>query len=182
MELNSTPMYCEEKFISSYLSAKKDEFKIPFEVIAKKSQSSEETVKNIFTGKTANPGLLTVAPMTYAVNGSLDEMCLGKPLNENPNAQTIEFYKQQIVTMQEQHEKHNDETRAHYEQHRQDYKDHTEHRLADKREIIEQQQEHIMTLKKELLTSKIFTGVCIAVLVGLLIAEVMNPNLGWIQF
>ena len=53
--------------------------------------------------------------------------------------------------------------------------DNFEKRLADKREIIEIQ-------KKELLSSKLVAWICGAVLVALLIAEVMNPNLGWLRY
>jgi hypothetical protein len=79
-------------------------------------------------------------------------------------------------------ETHINNIRTHYEQHRQDVKENYEKRLADKREIIEQKDKHIKTLEKEILSSKIFSWVCVAVLVALLIAEVMNPNLGWLRF
>ena len=65
--------------------------------------------------------------------------------------------------------------RTHYEQHRQDVTENYEKRLADKREIIDQ-------LKKEILSTRILAWLCVAVLVALLIAEVMNPNLGWLRF
>lgn len=182
MDSNLLPMNCDEKFIAHYTSAKIKEFDIPYDTVAKKSNSSEDTVKNIVSGKTTNPGIRTIAPIVYAAHGSLDEMCLGKKLNENSNAPTIEFLEQRIVEIQRQHEKHVADIRSHYEQHRQDYKEHTEHRLADKREIIAQQEEHIKSIKKENYHSKISTIVCLAILISLLIAEVMNPNLGWIQF
>lgn len=182
MQEDLMPIYCDEKFVAHYLTAKSKENNIPPEMVAKKTKSSEDTVKNVFSGKTTNPGIATIAPMTYAVNGSLDEMCFGKPINENITAPTVEFYRQQIITMQEQNEKHNTETRNHYEQHRQDYKDHTEHRLADKREIIDQQKEHIATLKKELVSSKILAAIGYSILIILLILEVTNPNLGWLRF
>lgn len=182
MQENLMPMNSDEKFVAHYLTAKSKENNIPPEAVAKKTKSSEDTVKNVFSGKTTNPGIATIAPMTYAVNGSLDEMCFGKPMSENIAAPAVEFYRQQIITMQEQHERQNTETRTHYEQHRQDYKDHTEHRLADKREIIEQQKEHINTLKKELVSSKILAAIGYGILIILLILEVANPNLGWLRF
>jgi hypothetical protein len=57
-----------------------------------------------------------------------------------------------------------------------------EKRLADKREIIEEKDKHITSLKKEITSHKILSWICVAVLVALLIAEVMNPNLGWLRF
>lgn len=182
MQEDLMPIKCDEKFVAHYLTAKSKENNIPPETVAKKTKSSEDTVKNVFSGKTTNPGIATIAPMTYAVNGSLDEMCFGERKAKGENAHTVDFFEQQIVTMQEQNEKHNAETRAHYEQHRQDYKDHTEHRLADKREIIEQLKEHNVSLKQEVRSYKIFACVCLLVLVGLLVLEVANPELGWLRF
>jgi hypothetical protein len=53
--------------------------------------------------------------------------------------------------------------------------DNFEKRLADKREIIELQ-------KQEHKASKIVAWVFGFILVALLIAEVMNPNLGWFRY
>lgn len=181
MQEELMPMYCDEKFVAHYLTTKSKEYNISPELVSKKTKIPEDTVKNAFSGKTSNPGIVNVAPMVHAVHGSLDEMCFGKQINDNIAAPAIEFYRQQIITMQEQHEQQNTEIRCHYEQHRQDYKDHTEHRLADKREIIEQLKEHNTSLKREVRSYKIFACICLAVLVGLLILEVSNPDLGWIR-
>ena len=79
-------------------------------------------------------------------------------------------------------ETHINNIRAHYEQHRQDSIENYERRLADKREIIEEKEKHIASLKTEMMYSKVFSLVCVGILVALLIAEVMNPNLGWFRF
>jgi hypothetical protein len=93
-----------------------------------------------------------------------------------------EIYEQQLLEMSKMSETHISNIRAHYEQHREDFKDSMEHRLADKWKIIEQKDEHIKTLKKENLITKIFLASSLAILIFLLIAEVMNPSLGWIKF
>ena len=62
-----------------------------------------------------------------------------------------------------------------YEQHRQDYKESVEKLIAEK-------DAHIKTLKKENLISKIFLGVTLAIFITILVAEVMNPNLGWLRY
>ena len=164
----------DAKLVSNYLAAFKEKTGLTYEAIADKSKRSESTVKNLITGKTEDPRLDTVAPVIYAMNGSLDEMYAGKSketAKEFTVGSIVEIYEHQL-----------NDTRAHYEQHRQDVKENYEKRLADKREIIEQKDKHIKTLEKEILSSKIFSWVCVAVLVALLIAEVMNPNLGWLRF
>ena len=182
MSENLTPIQSDEKFVAHYMMAKCKEYDVSQERLAQKSNSSIDTVRNICSGKTTNPGIVTIGNMVRAVNGSMDEMCFGKKSNENANVQTLEAFEHCILAMQEQQEKHEEYMREHYAQHRQDYKEHTEHRLADKREIIAQKDEHIKSLKKELYSTKIFSVVCIAILVGLLILEVTNPSLGWIKF
>lgn len=153
----------DAKLVAKYLVALREKSGLTLESIAEKSGRSEATVKNLCSGKTEDPRLDTVAPVIYAMGGSIDEMYTGnskdavKEISVNPIKEI-------------------------YEQHLKDYKDHTEHRLADKREIIEQQKEHIKTLKKELTSSKIFAMVGYAILIGILILEVMHPNLGWIRY
>ena len=57
-----------------------------------------------------------------------------------------------------------------------------EKRLSDKRELIESYKEHIKTLEKDSRSHKIAFWICAAVLIAILIAEVMNPNLGWLRY
>lgn len=175
----------DARLVAKYLTALKEKSGLTYEAIAEKSQRSESTVKNLCSGKTEDPRLDTVAPVIYAVGGSIDEMYTGKSkdaVKEISINSIKEIYEYQLSEMTKMSEAHINNIRAHYEQHRQDFKENVDKRLADKREIIAQQEEHIKTLKKENLTSKILTIICVVVLVGLLIAEVMNPNLGWIKF
>jgi len=175
----------DAKLVANYLSALKEKTGLTYEAIAEKSRSAEATIKNLCSGKTENPRIDTVAPVIYAMGGSLDEMYTGKSkdaVKEISISSIKEIYEQQLLETVKMSEAHINNIRAHYEQHRQDFKENVEKRLADKKEIIEQQKEHIKTLKKENILSKLFTVVCVAILVTLLIAEVMNPNLGWIKF
>lgn len=175
----------DARLVAKYLTALKEKSGLTYEAIAEKSQRSESTVKNLCSGKTEDPRLDTVAPVIYAVGGSIDEMYTGKnkdAVKEISINSIKEIYEYQLSEMAKMSEAHINNIRAHYEQHRQDFKENVDKRLADKREIIAQQEEHIKTLKKENITSKILTIICVVVLVGLLIAEVMNPNLGWIKF
>jgi transcriptional regulator with XRE-family HTH domain len=176
----------DARLVANYLTALKEKSGLTYETIAEKSKRSESTVKNLCSGKTEDPRLDTVAPVVYAMGGSIDEMYNPNKSKDEVKAISIasikEIYEQQLLELTKLHEAHVNNIRTHYEQHRQDYKENVEKRFADKREIIAQQEEHIKTLKKENLTSRILTIICVAVLVGLLIAEVMNPNLGWFRF
>lgn len=175
----------DAKAVAKYLVTLKEKSGLTLEAIAEKSGRSESTVKNLCSGKTEDPRLDTVAPVIYAMGGSIDEMYTGNSkdaMKEISISSIKEMYEYQIAEISKMSETHISNIRAHYEQHRQDFKDNVEKRFADKREIIEQQKEHIKTLKKESFTTKIFALICVAILITLLIAEVMNPNLGWLRY
>lgn len=174
----------DARLVANYLTQLKEKTGLTYEAIAEKSGMSESTVKNLFSGKTEDPRLSTVTPIIYIMNGSIDAM-LGKSKDEikDTSIKSIkDMYEFQLEEQRKTYETHISNTRAHYEQHREDYKNHTEHRLADKREVIEQQKEHIATLKKELVNSKIIAAIGYGILIILLILEVTNPNLGWLRF
>ena len=174
----------DAKLVANYLTTLKEKSGLTYEAIAEKSERSESTVKNLCSGKTEDPRLDTVAPVIYAMGGSVDEMYTGKKdaAKEISIASIRETYEYQLAEAAKMSETHINNIRAHYEQHRQDFKESFEKRLADKKEIIEQKDKHIKTLEKENLSSKILSWICIAILVGILIAEVMNPNLGWLRY
>lgn len=174
----------DSKLVAKYLLALKEKSGLTYEAIAEKSRRSESTVKNLCLGKTEDPRLDTVAPVIYAMGGSIDEMYTGKKdaAKEISISSIKEMYEYQLAEMAKMSETHISNIRAHYEQHRQDFKENVDKRLADKDEIIAQKDEHIKTLKKENMVSKLFSLLCIAVLVTLLILELMNPDLGWFRF
>ena len=171
--------------VAKYLAALKAKTGLTFEAIAEKSQRSVSTVKNLCSGKTEDPRLDTVAPVIYAMGGSIDEMYTGqsKDVVKETSINSIkEIYEQQLIEINKINEAHISNIRAHYEQHRDDFKESVERRLADKREIIGQKDEHIETLKKEIALSRILACVGYGILIILLILEVTNPSLGWIKF
>ncbi len=175
----------DAKLVANYLTKLKEKNGLTYEAWAEKCGRSVSTVKNLCLGKTEDPRLDTVAPVTYAGGGSVDEMYTGKSKEEVKEfsiASIKEVYEYQLSEIVKMNEAHINNIRSHYEQHREDYRENVEKRFADKREIITQQEEHIKTLKKEIRITRIFAIICVAVLVGLLIAEVMNPNLGWLRF
>lgn len=176
----------DAKLVAKYLTALKEKSGLSFSTIAERSQRSESTVKNLCSGKTEDPRLDTVAPVVYAMGGSIDEMYNPNKSKDEVKAISIasikEIYEQQLLELTKMNETHINNIRTHYEQHRQDYKENVEKRFADKREIIEQQEAYIKTLKNENNIMKIFAVICLTILIGLLIAEVMNPNLGWLRY
>lgn len=176
----------DANIVAEYLSKLKAKTGLTYDAIAEKSCRSESSVKNLCLGKSDNPQIDTVAPIVYALGGSMDEML-------NPNKSTDELketsvialkgtYEHQASLLKETNEMHISNIRAHYEQHHKDLVDNFEKRLSDKRELIEAYKEHIFSLKKECKHAKLVSWACGIVLVALLIAEVMNPNLGWIRW
>ena len=169
----------DKQIVAKYLSSLKDKTGLTYETIAERSKKSESTVKNLCLGKAEDPRVDTVSTVVYALGGSMDEMLNpGKSkdeLKEVSVSQLREIYEFQLATMKETSETHITNIRSHYEQHHEDLKENYERRLSDKRELIK-------TLERECLTSKIFSWICVLVLVGILVAELMNPTLGWIKF
>ncbi len=167
------------ELVAEYLTALRIKNGLTYEAIAEQSDIPLSTVKNLCTGKTEKPRLDTVAPIIYAMGGSVDEMCNPDKSKDEVKETSLlamkDIYEFQLSALKETSEEHIHNIRSHYEQHHQDLVDNFEKRLADKREIIEIQ-------KKELLSSKLVAWICGAILVALLIAEVMNPNLGWLRY
>ena len=150
-----------------------------FEVVAEKSETSVATIKNMYYGKSENPGILTIHRVISVMGGSFEEMfSQGKTkedLKEFSISSIKEMYEYQLAEQERRHKEHEENMRAHYEQHRKDYMDNVEKRLADKKEIN-------TILKIALVVVGLFAALCFTTLVVLLILEVMNPELGWLRF
>ncbi len=176
----------QAELVAKYLNELRLKTGLTFEAIAEKSQRPLSTVKNLCNGKTEDPRLDTVSPVVYALGGSIDEMLNpGKSKDTMKEVSVVslkESYEFQLSVIKETSEEHIHNIRTHYEQHHEDLKENFEKRLSDKRELIESYKEHIKTLEKECRTSKISFWVCVAVFITVLIAEVMNPNLGWFRY
>ena len=175
-----------KEIVAEYLSSLKRKTGLTYEAIAEESERSESTVKNLCLGKAEDPRIDSVAPVVYALGGSLDEMLNPKKSKDELKETSVialkESYEHQVNLMKETSEIHISNIRAHYEQHHEDLKENYERRLADKRELIESYKEHIKTLEKDVRISKIAIWVCVVAFIAVLIAEVMNPNLGWFRY
>lgn len=176
----------DAKLVAEYLSTLKGKTGLTYDAIAEKSGRSESSVKNLCLGKSDDPRIDTVAPIVYALGGSMDEMLnptkSKDALKETSVLALKESFDFQAQLLKETNDVHINNIRSHYEQHHEDLKENFERRLADKRELIETKDQHIKTLERECKHTKILSWICVAVLVSLLIAEVMNPNLGWLRF
>ena len=181
------------ELVAEYLSLLKAKTSLTYEAIAEKSKISESTVKNLCLGKAESPRIDTVAPIVYALGGSMDEMLNpDKSKDELKETSVIalkDTYEFQAALLKETNEVHISNIRSHYDQHRADFKENTEKLLASKDEIIKSKDEvigekdtTIKSMKLLCVTLAIVFGISLIILVGLLILEVMNPDLGWIKF
>ncbi len=176
--------------LAKYLTNLKNKTELSFEAIGKLCDKPESTIKNLCNGKTDNPGIDTVAPVIYALGGSLDEMYNPEKTKDEVKETSVlalkELYEFQNAAMKETCEAHITNIRSHYEQHREDVTTNYEMRLSDKREIIDMQNAHIAKLEE---TSKSKTKIILALsailfvlFFGLIALEVLHPEHGWIRF
>ena len=174
------------ELVAEYLSLLKAKTGLTYEAIAEKSNRSESSVKNLCTGKSDDPRIDTIAPIVYALGGSLDEMLNPRKSKDELKETSVialkDTYEYQASLLKDASEEHINNIRLHYEQHHEDLKENFERRLADKRELIESYKEQVGILKKEYLISKIALFACVALFIMFLIAELLNPNLGWFRY
>lgn len=160
----------DAKLVANYLVTLKEKSGLTYEAIAEKSGRSVSTVKNLCLGKSEDPRLDTVAPVIYSMGGSIDEMYTGKKdaAKEISIAAIKEIYEQQLAEISKINETHVNNIRSHYEQHRQDT-------ITNYERLLKEKSSHANFFK-------ILACAGLTVLIGLLIAEVMNPDLGWLRF
>lgn len=172
--------------LANYLNEKRLQAGLTYEALATMSNRPESTVKNLCLGKTEDPRLETIIPVIKAVGGSFDEMLFPEKTKDEMKETSVlalkDIYEFQLSKARETNEEHIHNIRSHYEQHHEDLKENFERRLADKRELIESYKEQVKILKKEYLISKIALCACVVLFIGFLIAELMNPNLGWFRY
>lgn len=168
----------DARLVAKYLSALKEKSGLTYENIAEKSGRSESTVKNLCSGKTEDPRLDTVAPVIYAMGGSLDEMYTGKTkdaVKEISISSIKEIYELQLIDMSKTHEAHINNIRAHYEQHREDT-------ISNYERLLSEKDVQVKLFKKVALACFGIACIGLGILIVLLILEVSNPSLGWLRF
>lgn len=172
--------------IAKYIKILKERTGLSNEAIAKGSGVSLSTVKNICAMIGNNPGFCTVRRVIYSMGGTFEEMHGFEKTKEDLKGISIhalkEMYEFQAAERNKASEKHIDEIRAHYAQHREDVTNNYEHLLSNKRELIDSYKEHLMSVQKENKWLKFACGCMFVAFAGLCVAELMNPNIGWIRF
>lgn len=168
----------DARVVAKYLTSLKEKSGLTYEAIAEKCGMSEVTIKNLCLGKTEDPRLNTVAPVTYVLNGSVDEMYTGKGKNEiqEISLNSIkEMYEFQLGEQRNTEEIRIANIRADHEQHRNDV-------ITNYERLLTEKDNQINLFKK--VASVCFAIACVgfAILITLLILEVTNPDLGWIKF
>lgn len=168
----------DEKVLANYLTKYIKKNNLTLEFVSQKSKTPLSTVKNLCSGKTENPGILNALPVIYAVGGTPEEMVFGEnqdAVKEFSIDSIKEMCEQAIAELVRTNETHINNIRAHWEQHRDDYRESQEKQDALKEKLYEEK-------SKEAKLFKILTCVFATILIGLLILEVANPNLGWLRF
>ena len=168
----------DARVVAKYLTSLKEKSGLTYEAIAEKCGMSETTIKNLLLGKTEDPRLNTVAPVTYVLNGSVDEMYTGKGKSEIQEISLTsikEMYEFQLAEFKAGEETRIANIRADYEKYLEDNKNHYERLLAEK-------DKHNKLFKKIAMVCFGLACVGLAILITILILEVSNPELGWIKF
>lgn len=168
----------DARLVANYLTRLKEKAGITFEAIAEQSGLSLSTVKNLFSGKSEDPRLNTVAPVTFVLNGSIDEMYSGKPkesLQEISLHSIKEMYEFQLSEQRAAEETRIANIRADHERHMNDVNTNHERLLAEK-------DKNALLWKKVALVCFGVACIGLIILITLLILEVSNPDLGWIKF
>lgn len=164
--------------VANYLTKLKEKTGLTFESIAEKTGLSLSTVKNLFSGKSEDPRLNTVAPVIYILNGSVDEMYSGKPketLQEISLNSIKDMYEFQLAQQRRDEEIRVSNIRA-------DHDKYIEIINNNHEQISTEKDKRIKLLTKIAVGSSVAFGICALILVTLLILEVSNPNLGWIRY
>ena len=164
--------------VANYLTKLKAKTGLTYETISEQTGLSLSTVKNLFSGKSDDPRLKTVVPLVTVLNGSVDEMYSGKPkeaIQETSVAALKEMYEFQLAQQRKDEEIRVANIRA-------DHDKYVEIINKNHEQISTEKDKRIKLLTKIAIVSCSITGILAIILIGLLILEVSNPNLGWLRF
>lgn len=82
--------------LKDYLNGLKQTQKLSWKDISELSGMSEDTVRSIFYGNTADPRLSTITRLVYALGGKLDDITLDKTNIKKDIIPLIESYEQRL--------------------------------------------------------------------------------------
>ena len=153
--------------LTNYLNALKNKGNFTYETISNLSGSPEATVKNIFSGKTEDPRFETVSAIVKAMGGSLDAIYTAAK-KEDVEANAIiaikEAYEQRIEYIKEQYETRIADKDKHHER------------------LMAEAEKHIETIKLDKRWFRLGFVISAFIFALLCIAELLNPNLGWLRY
>ena len=164
--------------VANYLTKLKEKTGLTFEAIAEQTGLSLSTVKNLFSGKSEDPRLNTVAPVIYILNGSVDEMYSGKPketLQEISLNSIKDMYEFQLAQQRKDEEIRVANIRA-------DHDKYIEIINNNHEQISTEKDKRINLLMKIAIVGCTVASILAIILIALLILEVMHPEKGWIKF
>ena len=172
--------------LAKYLTQLKTKTGLSYEAISEMSDRPESTIKNLCMGKTDNPGIDTVAPIIYALGGSLDEM-LNPDQSKDEVKETAlislkESYEYQMTLLKSAYDEQINSIRAHYDQHHSDLKENYEMRLSDKRELIQLYEIQINSHNNANKYKNWIIMGLVGIFILLFILELMHPEHGWLRY
>jgi transcriptional regulator with XRE-family HTH domain len=165
--------------LTTYLNTLKEQGNFTFDDIENLSGIPKDTIKNIFSGKTKAPGTETLAPIVYAMGGSLDA-AFGHGKKEDTNSLTIlkELYENHLADVKEHYEHRLAEMKEHYNELKENnaaMKERHEERIAEINE-------HIETIKLDKRWFRIATCASVVALVAFCMLEILTPGMGWLRY
>jgi transcriptional regulator with XRE-family HTH domain len=163
----------------TYLNTLKEQGNFTFDDIENLSGIPKDTIKNIFSGKTKAPGTETLAPIVYAMGGSLDA-AFGHGKKEDTNSLTMlkELYENHLADVKEHYEHRLAEMKEHYNELKENnaaMKERHEERIAEINE-------HIETIKLDKRWFRIATCASVVALVAFCMLEILTPGMGWLRY
>ena len=174
------------ELVAEYLTKLKLQSGLSYEAVAERSERSESTVKNLCTGKTEDPRLDTVAPIVYAMGGSIDEMYNPDKSKDEIKEKSVlamkEIYEGQLAAIKESYDAQVINVRSHYEQHHKDLTDNFGKIEEQFEKRLETEQKYINKLEKSNHAKTVIIGLLAAIPIVLFILEIMHPSHGWIRY
>lgn len=172
--------------LAKYLTELKNKTGLSYEEISRLSNRPESTVKNLCTGKTEGPRLDTVAPVIYALGGSIDEM-LNPEIDKDEMKETSvlalkDVYESHMASTKETSEAHIANIRGHYERHIDELKESNKKIEEHYEKRLESEQKNIIKLENANRLKNIMIGILAGIFICLFIMEIMHPEHGWLRY
>lgn len=125
--------------VKEYLTALKDAGDFTYEDIANLSGIPQQTVRNIYTGKTPDPRFATVAKIIISLGGDLNEI-IGydkkKEIEVNSTVSLKETYEMRIADLVKSYEERIEDIKAFCELRLADMRKSYEERIAELKELL----------------------------------------------